>query len=77
MIYILLALASGLAWWLMSLVIPMPLAFIVMAFLLLLIAVTSNAIDPEEESSIKGNLKGESKVDGRDRTNGKKCDRTK
>jgi hypothetical protein len=66
MIYLLLALASGLAWWLISLIIPMPLALVVIPLLLLLIALTSSAIEPEEETSIQGNPKGKSTVDERD-----------
>jgi hypothetical protein len=68
MIYILLALASGLVWWLISLIIPVPLALLVMPLLLLLLALTSNAIDPERESSIQENPKEESTLNKRDRT---------
>jgi hypothetical protein len=61
----LLALASGLAWWLISLIIPMPLALVVMPLLLLLIALTSSAIDPGEKTSIQGNTEEQSTVDER------------
>jgi hypothetical protein len=66
MIYLLLALASVLAWWLISLIIPMPLALVVIPLLLLLIALTSSAIDPGEKTSIQGNTKEQSTVDERD-----------
>ncbi|BAY21897.1 hypothetical protein NIES2100_16590 [Calothrix sp. NIES-2100] len=68
MIYLLLALASSLAWWLISLIIPIPIALLVIPMLLFLLTLTSSAVDPEEQNSIQGNPKVQSKVDERDRT---------
>lgn len=57
MIYLLLAVASGLAWWLISLIIPMPIALVVIPALVFLLAITSSAVEPEDKENIQGNPK--------------------
>ncbi|BAY66507.1 hypothetical protein NIES22_66460 [Calothrix brevissima NIES-22] len=55
MIYLLLTLASVLAWWLISLIIPIPIALVVIPSLVFLLAIASSAVEPEDEENIEGN----------------------
>ncbi|MBD2198977.1 MULTISPECIES: hypothetical protein [Calothrix] len=62
MIYLLLALLSGLAWWLISLIIPIPIALVVVPLLVFLLAIISSAVEPEEEENIQANPQEKQRV---------------